>query len=65
MNPLLLQGKFSQGVLSDPAVPVGHAQSAATLARDTGETLPPAKVVHSHILKMHSPGSEALLTLQD
>lgn len=65
VNPLLFQGKISEGVLSDPAVPVRHAQSAATLTGYTGEALPSAEVVHGHILKMHPPGSQALLPLQD
>lgn len=55
VEPLLLQGEFTQGVLPDPAVSVGHAQCAASLAGHAGEALPPAEVVHCHILKMHPP----------
>lgn len=64
VDPLLFQGKFSQGVLPDPAVPVRHAQRAATLARHAGEALPPAEVVHCHILEMHPPCPQPLLPLQ-
>lgn len=64
VDPLLLPGKFAQGVLPDPAVPVGHAQRAASLTGHAGETLPPAEVVHRHILKMHPPCPQALLSLQ-
>ena len=64
VDPLLLQSKFTQGVLPDPAVPVGHTQRAASLAGHTGEALPSAEVVHCHILEMHPPRPQALLPLQ-
>ncbi len=64
VDPLLLQGKFTQRVLPDPAVSVGHAQRAASLAGHASEALPPAEVVNSHILKMHPPRPQALLSLQ-
>lgn len=64
VDPLLLHCKLSQGVLPDPAVPVGHAQRASSLARHTGEALPPAEVVHCHILKMHSPCAQPLFPFQ-
>lgn len=63
VDPLLFQGKFAQGVLPDPGVPVGHAQCAATLAGHAGEALPPAEVVNGHVLKMHPPRPQALLSL--
>lgn len=63
VNPLLLQGEFTQRVLPDPAVPVGHAQRAASLAGHAGKTLPPTEVVHRHILKTHPPRPQALLSL--
>lgn len=65
VDPLLLLGKLPQGVLPDPAVPAGHAQCAAALAGHAGEALPPAEVVHRHILKMHSPRTQTLLSFQD
>lgn len=55
VDPLLLQSKFTQGVLPDPAVPVGHAQCAASLTGNAGEALPTAEVVHRHVLKVHPP----------
>lgn len=64
VDPLLLQGEFSQGILPDPAMPVGHSQRAASLAGHAGEALPPAEVVHRHILKMDPPRPQALLSLQ-
>jgi len=64
VDPLLLHSKFPQGVLPDPAMPVGHAQRAASLAGHAGEALPPTEVEHGHILKMHPPRPQALLSLQ-
>ena len=64
VESLLFQGKLAQGVLPDPAVSVGHAKRAATLAGHTGEALPAAEVVHRHILKVHPPGPQAFLPLQ-
>lgn len=64
VDSFLLNGKLTQGVLPDPAVPVGHAQRATSLAGHTGEALPPAEVVHCHILKMHPPRPQAFLSLK-
>lgn len=64
VDPLLLQGKLSQGELPDTAVSVGHAQRTASLTRHTGETLAPAEVVHRHVFKVHPPRPRALLSLQ-
>lgn len=65
VDPLLLHGKLAEGVLPDPAVPVGHAQRAAALAGHASEALPPAEVVHGHLLKVHPPRAQTLLSLQD
>lgn len=65
VDSLLLQSKFTQGVLPDPAVPVGHAQRAASLTGNAGEALPAAEVVHCHVLKVYPPGPQAFLSFQD
>lgn len=64
MDSLLLHGELSQRVLPHAAVPAGHAQSTATLAGHAGESLPPAEIIHRHLLKVHPPRPHPLLSLQ-
>ena len=65
VEPLLLSGKFAQGVLAHAVVAVGHAQGAAALAGHTRETLPPGEVVHSDATDMYILGPQPLLSFED
>lgn len=65
VEPLLLSGKFAQGVLAHTIVSAGHAQGAAALAGHTREALPPGEVVHSDATEMHILGPQPLLSFED
>lgn len=62
---LLLFGKLAERVLPYRAVSTRHAQGAASLTGHTGKALPPAEIIHRHLLKMHPLSSHPLLSLQD
>lgn len=62
---LLFLGKLAECVLPYRAVPARHAQGAASLTGHAGKALPPAEIIHCHLLEMYPLSSHPLLSLQD
>lgn len=62
---LLFLGKLAECVLPYRAVSTWHAQGAASLTGHAGKALPPAEIIHCHLLEMHPLSSHPLLSLQD
>lgn len=65
VEPLLLSGKFAQGVLAHAVVTARHAQGAAALAGHAREALPPGEVVHGDATEMHILRPQPLLPFKD
>lgn len=65
VQPLLLPGELTQGVLAHTVVAAGHAQRAAPLAGHAREALPPGEVVHGDTTEMHILCPQTLLPLEN